>query len=39
MEIDSTTAETTRAQKLRSRIFWFLAGATLNYLLISTPFK
>ena len=24
---------------LRSRIFWFLAGASLNYLLIATPFK
>jgi putative flippase GtrA len=24
---------------LRSRIFWFLAGATVNYLLIATPFK
>ena len=28
-----------RRQQLRSRIFWFLAGAVLNYLLISTPFK
>ncbi|HEV7866516.1 MAG TPA: hypothetical protein VGO90_02465 [Chthoniobacteraceae bacterium] len=27
-----------RRQALRSRIFWFLAGATLNYLLIATPF-
>lgn len=26
-------------QALRSRIFWFLAGAGLNYLLIATPFK
>lgn len=24
---------------LRSRIFWFLAGASVNYLLIATPFK
>ena len=24
---------------LRSRVFWFLAGASLNYLLIATPFK
>ena len=24
---------------LQKRIFWFLAGAGLNYLLISTPFK
>ena len=37
-----TTPEPTdaaRKQQLRSRLFWFLAGATLNYLLISTPFK
>lgn len=26
-------------QALRMRFFWFLAGAGLNYLLISTPFK
>lgn len=24
---------------LRSRVFWFLAGAAVNYLLIATPFK
>lgn len=29
----------TRRQQLRSRVFWFLAGATVNYLLISTPFN
>lgn len=28
-----------RRQHLRSRVFWFLGGATVNYLLISTPFK
>ena len=28
-----------RQQALRSRIFWFLAGAVVNYLFISTPFK
>jgi hypothetical protein len=39
MKSDSPSAGRTRAQKLRSRIFWFLAGAGLNYLLISTPFK
>lgn len=39
MEIDSAAERASRAQKLRSRIFWFLAGAILNYLLISTPFK
>jgi putative flippase GtrA len=26
-------------QALRSRFLWFLAGAAVNYLLISTPFK
>ena len=26
-------------QALRMRFFWFLAGAGLNYLLISTPFR
>ena len=26
-------------QAVRSRFFWFLAGAGVNYLLISTPFK
>jgi len=28
-----------RQQTLRSRIFWFFAGAAVNYLFISTPFK
>jgi putative flippase GtrA len=28
-----------RRQMLRSRVFWFLAGASVNYLLISTPFR
>ena len=28
-----------RRSPLQTRIFWFLAGAGLNYLLISTPFK
>jgi putative flippase GtrA len=31
--------EPRRRQALRSRVFWFLAGAALNYLLIATPFK
>lgn len=26
-------------QTLRARVFWFLVGAVLNYLFISTPFK
>jgi len=28
-----------RKQTLRSRIFWFCAGAVVNYLFIATPFK
>jgi len=28
-----------RRQKVRVRFLWFLAGATVNYLLIATPFK
>lgn len=28
-----------RKQALRSRLFWFVAGASVNYLLIATPFK
>lgn len=34
------TAETTKSSRtLRWRMFWFLAGAGVNYLLIATPFK
>jgi putative flippase GtrA len=32
-------ARAERQQMLRTRIFWFLAGASVNYLLIATPFK
>jgi putative flippase GtrA len=39
MENPTATPEQSRRQQLRSRIFWFFAGAALNYLLISTPFK
>ena len=39
MEPTPSHNHATRKQQLRSRVFWFLAGATLNYLLISTPFK
>ncbi len=39
MEIDPPRAPSERQQMLRSRIFWFLAGASVNYLLIATPFK
>ncbi len=28
-----------RRQKVRARFLWFLAGASVNYLLIRTPFK
>ena len=28
-----------RRQMVRTRFLWFLAGASLNYLLIATPFK
>lgn len=36
---DLPAASAPRArQELRSRIFWFLAGSVVNYLLISTPF-
>lgn len=28
-----------RRQTLRSRLFWYIAGAGVNYLLIATPFK
>ena len=31
--------DATPRQALRSRFFWFLAGAGVNYLLISTPFN
>ena len=39
--MDQTPAagDARRTQQLRSRIFWFLAGASVNYLLIATPFK
>lgn len=39
MKIDTPRSPKSRAQKLRSRFFWFVAGAGVNYLLISTPFK
>jgi len=32
-------AKTKRQQTLGSRVFWFFAGAGVNYLLIATPFK
>ncbi len=39
MENPAAAPESTNRQMLRSRIFWFLAGASLNYVLIATPFK
>jgi putative flippase GtrA len=39
MDHTSAPGKSQCQQKLRSRIFWFLAGAGVNYLLIATPFK
>jgi len=39
MDQTPATGEARRKQQLRSRVFWFLAGASVNYLLIATPFK
>jgi len=39
MAIPAADPPSKNRQMLRSRIFWFLAGASLNYLLIATPFK
>jgi putative flippase GtrA len=39
MDQSPAAGEVRRKQQLRSRFFWFLAGAGVNYLLIATPFK
>ena len=39
MQAQSTPVVTKRKQQLRSRFFWFVAGAAVNYTLISIPFK
>jgi GtrA-like protein len=39
MDHTPAVGEARRKQQLRSRVFWFLAGAGVNYLLIVTPFK
>ncbi|MES2569186.1 MAG: hypothetical protein V4710_03925 [Verrucomicrobiota bacterium] len=39
MKAEGTPDITTRRQALKSRVFWFLAGAALNYALIRAPFK
>lgn len=39
MENVPAPTRTKSQQMLRSRIFWFIAGASLNYVLIATPFK
>ncbi|MGV3532350.1 MAG: GtrA family protein [Chthoniobacteraceae bacterium] len=39
MQAQSTPVVTKRKQQLRSRFFWFVAGAAVNYTLISVPFK
>lgn len=37
---DSATVQIPQSrQQTRMRLFWFIAGAGVNYLLISTPFK
>jgi putative flippase GtrA len=35
----NTASKPAKKQTTRSRFLWFLAGASVNYLLISTPFK
>ncbi|MGV3530764.1 MAG: GtrA family protein [Chthoniobacteraceae bacterium] len=39
MQAQSTPVVAKRKQQLRSRFFWFVAGAAVNYTLISVPFK
>jgi hypothetical protein len=39
MKADETPDIAKRQQAFKSRVFWFIAGAALNYALISTPFK
>lgn len=39
METAPSLDPITRKQALQMRVFWFLAGSGVNYLLISTPFK
>ncbi|MHA3772031.1 hypothetical protein ACXR0O_10890 [Verrucomicrobiota bacterium sgz303538] len=39
MKHHPTVEQPKRKQMLRSRVFWFLAGSGVNYLLIATPFK
>src|SRR3954470_7910954 len=39
MEDSATIAIPQSRQQTRMRLFWFIAGAGVNYLLISTPFK
>ncbi|MDB6152990.1 MAG: hypothetical protein JWL90_1443 [Chthoniobacteraceae bacterium] len=39
MKAQETADIAKRQQAFKSRVFWFIAGAALNYALISTPFK
>ncbi|HEV7403666.1 MAG TPA: GtrA family protein [Chthoniobacteraceae bacterium] len=39
METPPSPEPVRRKQALQMRVFWFLAGSGVNYLLISTPFK
>ena len=37
--MEQTSSPDSARQALRSRVVWFFAGAAVNYLVISTPFK
>jgi putative flippase GtrA len=39
METAPSLDPITRQQAVRMRVFWFLAGSVVNYLLIATPFE
>lgn len=39
MEDKTTSEKAGRHQTVKTRLLWFFAGAGVNYLLISTPFK
>lgn len=39
LQAPASPAKPKPPQTLQSRIFWFLVGAVVNYLVISTPFK
>lgn len=39
MENPTPDGAAAKSRALKLRVFWFLAGASVNYLLIATPFK